>query len=136
MSLVWYVGVVMSIQSGLGGVADLKRVQATEVNKTQVLDLTKQASVAQATAKAVQDALAKTGVGSTAPAPSAQVSVDAGKIARLSSSEKSRESEKLDTAKLEALKAKIQDGSFEFDYAAIASQLVEQAVQQRSLKRG
>jgi len=125
----------MSIQSGSVGAMDLKRVQSAEMNKAQALDLAKQA-VAQATAKAVQDALAKTGVSPTAPAPSAQVSVDAGKIARLSSSEKSKDPDKLDTAKLDALKAKIQDGSFEFDYGAIASQLVEQAAQQRGSRRG
>jgi anti-sigma28 factor (negative regulator of flagellin synthesis) len=126
----------MSIQSGSVGAMDLKRVQSAEMNKAQVLDLSKQASIAQATVKAVQDALAKTGVSSTAPAPSAQVSVDAGKIARLSSSEKSKDPDKLDTAKLDALKAKIQDGSFEFDYRAIASQLVEHAAQQRGSRRG
>jgi len=129
-------GVIMSIQSGSVGAMDLKRVQSAEVNKAQALDLAKQATVAQATAKAVQDALAKTGISPTAPAPSAQVSVDAGKIARLSSSEKAKDPDKLDTAKLDALKAKIQDGSFEFDYGAIASQLVEQAAQQRGSRRG
>jgi len=126
----------MSIQSGSVNAGERPRIQASESNKAQALDVAKQASVAQATVKAVQEALAKTGVSSIAPAPSAQVSVDAGKIARLSSSEKTKDADRLDTDKLDALKAKIQDGSFEFDYGAIATQLVEQSFQQKGSRRG
>jgi len=126
----------MGIQSSLVGGSELNRVQSAETSRAQAMDIAKQASIAQATAKAVHDALAKTALSSSAPQPSAQVSVDAGKIARLSGAEKPQESGKLDTAKLDALKAKIEDGSFEFDYGTIASQLVAQAVQQRGLRRG
>lgn len=133
--LEWRRGGVMSIQLGSVSVGDPKRNQSTDVGKTQALDLNKQAGVAQATAKAVHESLARIGFNPSV-APSAQVSVDASQIARLSGLEKVKVADNLDTAKLDELKAQIQDGSFKFDYGKIASQLIEHSVQQRGSKRG
>jgi anti-sigma28 factor (negative regulator of flagellin synthesis) len=98
------------------------------------VDAAKQASVAQATIRVVQEALAKTGTVSTT-APSAQLSVDPSRISKLAGVDKSKDADKLDTAKLDAIKRSIEDGSFEIDYRAIAQQLVEQSAQ-RGMKRG
>lgn len=98
------------------------------------VDAAKQASVAQTTVRVVQEALAKTAL-ITSTAPSAQLSVDGSRISKLAGVDRAKDSEKLDTAKLDAIKRSIEDGSFQVDYKAIAQQLVEQSVQ-RGLKRG
>ncbi|NDA83108.1 MAG: hypothetical protein EBY01_08680, partial [Actinobacteria bacterium] len=84
------------------------------------------ASIAQSTVRAVQEALVK--AGAAVVQPSAQVSVDSSKLARISGTEKAKDTEKLDTAKLDAIKAKIESGDFEIDYGMIASQLASQSV--------
>jgi len=98
---------------------------AAQASAGASVDPTKQASIAQSTVRAVQDALVKAGAASIQP--SAQVSVDSSKLVRISGSEKVRDSERLDTAKLDALKAKIESGDFEIDYGLIASQLASQS---------
>jgi anti-sigma28 factor (negative regulator of flagellin synthesis) len=124
----------MKIQSGMGNSIEALRPQM-ESKAGSGVDATKQAGIAQATVKVVQEALAKAGAASSV-APSAQVSVDGAKIARLAGAEKTKDSDKLDTAKLDALKESIKDGSFEFDYGLIARQLVEAAAQQKGSRRG
>jgi len=86
------------------------------------VDPSTQATIAQTTAKAVQEALVRAGVSSVAP-PSARVAVDASVLANVANVAKSRDSEKLDTVKLDAIKAKIESGSFEINYGMIAAQL-------------
>jgi flagellar biosynthesis anti-sigma factor FlgM len=115
----------------------LENVRNLSADGTKVgsgVDAAKQASVAQATIRVVQEALAKTGTVSTT-APSAQLSVDPSRISKLAGVDKSKDADKLDTAKLDAIKRSIEDGSFEIDYRAIAQQLVEQSAQ-RGMKRG
>ncbi|NBY54354.1 MAG: hypothetical protein EBQ48_03165 [Betaproteobacteria bacterium] len=124
----------MKIQSGMGSSIDTLRPQV-DAKPASSVDATKQAGIAQATVKVVQEALAKAGAAGSI-APSAQVSVDGAKIARLAGAEKAKDSDKLDTAKLDALKESIKDGSFEFDYGLIARQLVDAAAQQKSSRRG
>ncbi len=124
----------MKIQSGMGSSIDTLRPQV-DAKPASNVDATKQAGIAQATVKVVQEALAKAGAAGSI-APSAQVSVDGAKIARLAGAEKAKDSDKLDTAKLDALKESIKDGSFEFDYGLIARQLVDAAAQQKSSRRG
>lgn len=119
----------MNIQSGVNAPIDARK--SLESARPQgVAEQAKETNVAQSTLKVVQDALIKAGVSSSV-APSAHLAVDPGKISRLSGAEKAKDAEKLDTAKLDAIKAKIEAGAFEFDYPAIASSLVEQAVQRR-----
>lgn len=82
-----------------------------------------QATIAQFTAKAVQEALVRAGATPNAPAPSARVAVDASVLANVAGVGKARDPEKLDTVKLDAIKAKIASGDFAIDYGAIAAQL-------------
>jgi anti-sigma28 factor (negative regulator of flagellin synthesis) len=67
-------------------------------------------------------------VGAATIQPSAQLSVDSSKLARISGTEKLKDTEKLDTAKLDAIKAKIESGDFDIDYGMIAGQLASQSV--------
>lgn len=99
---------------------------AAKASAGSTIDPTKQASIAQSTVRAVQEALVK--AGAAVVQPSAQVSVDSSKLARISGTEKAKDTEKLDTAKLDAIKAKIESGDFEIDYGMIASQLASQSV--------
>lgn len=120
----------MNIKSGAGSPLDARKMMDAASRVPTSADPLKDATVAQSTAKAVHEALAKAGAASTV-APSAQLAVDSGKISRLSGVDKTKDSEKLDTAKLDAIKARIESGAFEFDYQAIAMSLVEQSVQRR-----
>jgi len=122
-------GIEMNIQTGIG--VSLEGKKSVDSGRTQgAAEQAKEVNVAQTTLKVVQDALLKAGPSSSV-APSAQLSVDPGTMSRLSGVDKAKDSEKLDTAKLDAIKAKLESGSFEFDYQAIAMSLVEQAVQRR-----
>jgi anti-sigma28 factor (negative regulator of flagellin synthesis) len=126
----------MKIPSSIVRAQEGARNLAADGTKTSPgLDATKQASVAQTTVRVVQEALARTGVAATIAAPSAQLSVDGSRISKLAGADKTKDSEKLDTAKLDAIKRSIEDGSFQVDYRAIAQHLVEQSAQ-RGLKRG
>ena len=91
------------------------------------VDPSTQATIAQTTAKAVQEALVRAGA-STVPPASARVAVDASVLANVSGVSKARDPEKLDTAKLDAIKAKIESGEFEIDYSVIAAQLASMSV--------
>jgi flagellar biosynthesis anti-sigma factor FlgM len=126
----------MKIPSSIVRAQESSRNLATDGTKTgQGLDATKQASIAQNTVRVVQEALARTGVTAAIAAPSAQLSVDGSRISKLAGADKTKDSDKLDTAKLDAIRRSIEDGSFQVDYQAIAQHLVEQSAQ-RSLKRG
>lgn len=125
----------MKIPSSIAGAHEnVRPISADGAKSSAGVDAAKQASVAQATVKVVQEALAKAN-GVTTAAPSAQVSVDASRISKLAGVDKSKDSEKFDTSKLDAIKKSIEDGSFQVDYKAIARQLVEQSVH-RGFKRG
>jgi anti-sigma28 factor (negative regulator of flagellin synthesis) len=102
----------------------------------QGVDPVKHASVAQATVKAVQEALARISPTQGSSQPSAQLSIESAKIARSTSTEKVGNDDDLDITRLDELKAKIADGSFEIDFGLLARQLVEHSVQQSSSKRG
>jgi anti-sigma28 factor (negative regulator of flagellin synthesis) len=102
----------------------------------QGADPLKQANVAQATVKAVQEALARINPTQSSSQPSAHLSIESAKIAKNTSIEKVGNDEELDITRLDALKAKIADGSFEIDFGLLARQLVEHSVQQSSSKRG
>jgi len=112
----------------------LRGLSADGIRTSSGTDPATQASIAQSTVKVVQEALAKTAAIASA-APSAQLSVDASRISKLAGVDKTKDSERLDTAKLDAIKKSIEDGSFQVDYKAIAQQLVDQSAQ-RGLKRG
>ena len=112
----------------------LRGLSADGIRTSSGTDPAAQASIAQSTVKVVQEALAKTAAIASA-APSAQLSVDASRISKLAGVDKTKDSERLDTAKLDAIKKSIEDGSFQVDYKAIAQQLVDQSAQ-RGLKRG
>jgi anti-sigma28 factor (negative regulator of flagellin synthesis) len=120
----------MNIQSALGTAIEPRKSpamsDAAKASAGSTIDPTKQASIAQSTVRAVQEALVK--AGAAVVQPSAQVSVDSSKLARISGTEKAKDTEKLDTAKLDAIKAKIESGDFEIDYGMIASQLASQSV--------
>jgi len=120
----------MNIQSALGTAIEPRKSpamsDAAKASAGSTIDPTKQASIAQSTVRAVQEALIK--AGAAVVQPSAQVSVDSSKLARISGTEKAKDTEKLDTAKLDAIKAKIESGDFEIDYGMIASQLASQSV--------
>ena len=100
----------MNINSAIGQSNEPRKgPQGSDLAKASAgsaLDPTKQATIAQTTARAVQEALVK--VGAATIQPSAQLSVDSSKLARISGTEKLRDTEKLDTAKLDAIKAKIE----------------------------
>ena len=121
---------LMNIQSTLGaGIEPRKGAAMSDAAKTSAgasVDPSKQASIAQSTVRAVQEALVK--AGAAVVQPSAQLTVDSSKLARISGTEKAKDAEKLDTAKLDAIKAKIESGDFEIDYGMIASQLASQSV--------
>ncbi|MFM1784679.1 MAG: hypothetical protein RLZZ579_956 [Actinomycetota bacterium] len=102
----------------------------------QVADPVKQAGVAQATVKAVQDALARTNPTQISSQPSAQVSIETSKIAKGVGVDRVDETDDLDTSKLDELKAKIADGTFEIDFGLLARQIVEHSVHQSGSKRG
>jgi len=123
----------MNIQSTAGGPIEPRKgagmSDGAKATAGASIDPTKQATIAQSTVRAVQEALVR--VGAATVQPSAQVSVDSTKLARFSGADKAKDAEKLDTAKLDALKAKIQSGEFEIDYGMIATQLASQ-----SLSRG
>ena len=112
----------------------LRGLSADGIRTSSGTDPATQASIAQSTVKVVQEALAKTAAIASA-APSAQLSVDASRISKLAGVDKTKDSERLDTAKLDAIKKSIEEGSFQVDYKAIAQQLVDQSAQ-RGLKRG
>jgi len=120
----------MNINSAIGQSNEPRKgPQGSDLAKASAgsaLDPTKQATIAQTTARAVQEALVK--VGAATIQPSAQLSVDSSKIARISGTEKLKDTEKLDTAKLDAIKAKIESGDFDIDYGMIAGQLASQSV--------
>lgn len=128
---------MMNIQSSINAAAEPRKgasvSDAAKASAGGSLDPTKQATIAQSTVRAVQDALLKAGAASVQP--SAQVSVDSSKLARISGTDKAKESEKLDTAKLDAIKAKIESGDFEIDYSMIAFQLASQSVRRGSGSR-
>ena len=65
------------------------------------------------------------------PSPSAQLSVDPARVSRLAGADKTSEFEKLDKAKLDEIKSKIENGEFEIDYGMIAQQLVQASLQQK-----
>ena len=120
----------MNIESAAGGVPEPRKTatlsNAAKASAGASVDPTKQATIAQSTVRAVQDALVKAGA---APIqPSAQVSVDSSKLARIGGAEKAKDTEKLDTAKLDAIKAKIESGEFVIDDGMIAAQLASQSV--------
>jgi anti-sigma28 factor (negative regulator of flagellin synthesis) len=119
----------MNIQSSANPVGEprkgLSGSDAAKASAGASTDPAKQATIAQSTVRAVHEALVK--VGAAVVQPSAQLSVDSSKLARISSAEKPKDAEKLDTAKLDAIKAKIESGDFDFDYAMIASQLASQS---------
>lgn len=123
----------MNIQSTAGGPIEPRKgagmSDGAKATSGASIDPTKQATIAQSTVRAVQEALVR--VGAATVQPSAQVSVDSTKLARISGADKAKDAEKLDTAKLDALKAKIESGEFEIDYGMIATQLASQ-----SLSRG
>jgi len=123
----------MNIQSTVGGPIEPRKgaglSDGAKAAAGASADPTKQATIAQSTVRAVQEALVR--VGAATVQPSAQVSIDSTKLARISSAEKAKDTERLDTAKLDALKAKIESGDFEIDYGMIATQLASQ-----SLSRG
>jgi len=127
----------MNIQSGISTGTEPKKglmgVVAAKVTAEASLDPTKQAKIAQTTASAVQEALVK--VGAVTMQPSAQVSIDASKLLRISGADKAKDSEKLDTAKLDAIKTKIENGDFDIDYAMIANQLAGQSVRRSTSGR-
>ena len=108
-------------------------LDASKVPAESSVDPTKQATIAQTTARAVQEALVKAGAATMQP--SAQISVDASKLARISAADKLKDTEKLDTAKLDAIKAKIESGDFDIDYAMIANQLAGQSVRRSTSGR-
>jgi anti-sigma28 factor (negative regulator of flagellin synthesis) len=118
----------MNIQSTVGATIEARKSaglsDAAKATSGASVDPTKQATIAQSTVRAVQEALVK--VGAATIEPSAQVSVDSSKLARISGSEKAKDADKLDTAKLDALKARIESGDFEIDYGMIAAQLASQ----------
>jgi anti-sigma28 factor (negative regulator of flagellin synthesis) len=120
------VGVAMKVEANfsarLNAGGGAQGSDAARFSAGSKVDPTTQATIAQTTAKAVQEALARVGA-STVPPPSARVAVDASVLASVAGGAKSRDAEKLDTVKLDAIKAKIQTGDFEIDYAMIASQL-------------
>ena len=101
-------------------------------DSNNAVNASKEASVAQSTTKVVQEALSRAmpSVAST-PSPSAQLAVDPSRVSRLAGADKSSDAEKLDKAKLDEIKAKIESGEFEFDYGAIAQQLVQVSMQQK-----
>jgi len=123
----------MNIQSTVGGPIEPRKgaglSDGAKAAAGASADPTKQATIAQSTVRAVQEALVR--VGAATVQPSAQVSIDSTKLARISSAEKAKDTERLDTAKLDALKAKIESGDFEIDYGMIATHLASQ-----SLSRG
>ncbi|NBS39978.1 MAG: hypothetical protein EBS73_12040 [Betaproteobacteria bacterium] len=81
----------------------------------------------------MQESLAKTAVGiGPTPSPSAQLAVDPVRVSKLAGAEKAKDPEKLDKNKLDEIKAKIESGDFEFDYGAIAEQLVQAALHQKT----
>jgi len=119
----------MNIQSAGSAVEPRKGTGVSDAAKASAggsVDPTKQATIAQSTVRAVQDALVK--VGAATIQPSAQVSIDSAMFARISRADQARDVEKLDTAKLDTLKAKIESGDFEIDYGTIAAQLAGQSV--------
>jgi len=97
--------------------------EAARFSAGSKVDPSTQATIAQTTAKVVQEALARANA-SIVPPPSARVAVDPSVLANMAGVSKSRDPEKLDTVKLDAIKAKIQSGDFEIDYGMIAAQLV------------
>jgi len=127
----------MNIQSALGTAIEPRKSpamsDAAKASAGSTIDPTKQASIAQSTVRAVQEALVK--AGAAVVQPSAQVSVDSSKLARISGTEKAKDTEKLDTAKLDAIKAKIESGDFEIDFGMIASQLASQSPRRGSAGR-
>ena len=125
----------MKIPSSFAGPHENVRNLSSDGTKPNPsFDATKQASIAQATVKVVQDALAKTGIVANS-VPSAQLSVDPSRMSKLAGVDKLKSSEKLDTAKLDAIKESIENGSFQVDYKAIAQHLIDQSVH-RGQKRG
>ena len=125
----------MKVPSSIAPQQEVARNPLAEGNKVAAgADPVKQASVAQSTLKVVQEALSRAAVLSTS-APSAQLAVDGSRLSKLAGVDKSMDSERLDTVKLDAIKRSIADGSFQVDYQAIAQQLIEQSAQ-RGMKRG
>lgn len=92
----------------------------------------KESLVAQSTAKAVQEALSRAMPSVVATTSlSAQLSVDPVRLTRLSGADKTSEPQKLDKAKLDEIKSKIENGEFEIDYGMIAQQLVQSSMRQK-----
>ncbi len=124
----------MNVQFGNAGQLEQRSLDSLKASSPGVQDLTKRVAVAQTSAKAIQEVMAKAAAAgqSATPAPSAQVTVDAAKLGRIAASEKTTDPDQLDTDKLDALKQQIKDGSFEIDFGLIATHLADQALSGRS----
>ena len=124
----------MNVQFGNVGQLEQRSLDSLKASSPGVQDLTKRVAVAQTSAKAIQEVMAKSAAAgqSATPAPSAQVTVDAAKLGRIAASEKTTDPDQLDTDKLDALKQQIKDGSFEIDFSLIATHLADQALSGRS----
>ncbi|NDG82423.1 MAG: hypothetical protein EBX44_11600 [Betaproteobacteria bacterium] len=123
----------MNIKSGVYASASMAGSEWARADSKPQLDPSKEASIAQSTVRLVQESLAKTAVGiGPTPSPSAQLAVDPVRVSKLAGAEKAKDPEKLDKNKLDEIKAKIESGDFEFDYGAIAEQLVQAALHQKT----
>jgi len=123
----------MNIKSGVYASASMAGSEWARTDSKPQVDPSKEASIAQSTVRLVQESLAKTAVGiGPTPSPSAQLAVDPVRVIKLAGAEKAKDPEKLDKNKLDEIKAKIESGDFEFDYGAIAEQLVQAALHQKT----
>ncbi|NBT05186.1 MAG: hypothetical protein EBS54_00060 [Betaproteobacteria bacterium] len=129
----------MNVNNQFPPASDASRtsISPTRVRKDlQTTDLAKQAGVAQATIKAVQEALSRTVASPAAPVSLVQLSTDSAQALKVSRADEIKRGGDLDLAKLDDLKAKIADGSFEIDFGLLAKQIVDQSMQQLGSKRG
>ncbi|NDE52971.1 MAG: hypothetical protein EB069_00030 [Actinobacteria bacterium] len=129
----------MNVNNQFPPASDASRtsISPTRVRKDlQTTDLAKQAGVAQATIKAVQEALSRTVASPAAPVSLVQLSTDSAQALKVSREDEIKRGGDLDLAKLDDLKAKIADGSFEIDFGLLAKQIVDQSMQQLGSKRG
>ena len=129
----------MNVNNQFPPASDASRtsISPTRVRKDlQTTDLAKQAGVAQATIKAVQEALSRTVASPADPVSLVQLSTDSAQALKVSREDEIKRGGDLDLAKLDDLKAKIADGSFEIDFGLLAKQIVDQSMQQLGSKRG
>ncbi|NBP38884.1 MAG: hypothetical protein EBS54_01565 [Betaproteobacteria bacterium] len=125
----------MNVKIGSLGHFDHRGTDALKAGTASAQDVAKKVAVAQSSAKAIHEVMAKSAAAAGQPvlssAPSAQLAVDAARIGQLAAFDETQDSGRLDTDRLDSLKQQIKDGTFDIDFGFIASELARQATSVR-----